>query len=158
METQRKSTTHDNVVKHVGLAFGLALLLYLGGYHLIEHYRNVKGPWRVTFGTDGHGQPKISISHERLSISNVALVFQGQRTEPSINTETTVVFDTPKTNVPFGKVVFLDTTFLPGTVTFDLFGHEIELLPRTLVVDLKEVAWKSGDTIRLSHTGESGRD
>ena len=31
--------------------------------------------------------------------------------------------------------------FLPGIVTMNLLGHEIELMPRTLVVDKKEVPW-----------------
>jgi hypothetical protein len=31
--------------------------------------------------------------------------------------------------------------FLPGVVTMNLLGHEIELMPRTLVIDKKEVPW-----------------
>jgi hypothetical protein len=46
--------------------------------------------------------------------------------------------------VPFGKCVFLDTTFLPGTVVLDLFGHEVQLLPRVLTIDHVEHAWHSG--------------
>jgi hypothetical protein len=41
---------------------------------------------------------------------------------------------------------------LPGTVTLRLFGHEIELLPRVLIIDRKEHPWKAGDTIRLAPT------
>ena len=33
--------------------------------------------------------------------------------------------------------------FLPGIVTMNLLGHEIELMPRTLVVDKKEVPWST---------------
>ena len=139
----------DRLTKHLIVGFVFALLLYLVGFGLIEHYRNEKGPWRVSFRADSDGQPSISISHPLLSISNVALVFQGEQAG-KFNGESTVLFDQPRTNVPFGRVLFLDTTFLPGTVTFDLFGHEIELRPRTLVVDLREVAWKSGATIKLS--------
>ncbi len=148
MDFQSQQTSRDSLVKHLILGFAFALVLYLVGYHLIEHYRNVKGPWRVSFRTDGQGQPSISISHQQLNISNVTFVFQGERVAQT-NTDATVVFDAPKTHVPFGKVIFFDTTFLPGTVTFDLFGHEIELLPRTLVVNLNEVAWKSGAIIEL---------
>ena len=139
----------DHLARHLIVGFVLALLLYLAGFYLIEHYRNVKGPWRVTFRADTQGQPSIAISHAQLNISNVTLAFQGEHVS-QFNSETTLFFDQPKTNVPFGKVLFLDTTFLPGTVTFDLFGHEIELRPRTLVVDLREVAWKSEATIKLS--------
>ena len=52
--------------------------------------------------------------------------------------------------VPFGKCVFMDTTFLPGTVTFELFGHEIELLPRVLIIDRQEHRWQSDAVIVLS--------
>ena len=51
--------------------------------------------------------------------------------------------------VPFGNCVFMDTTFLPGTVTLQLFGHEIELLPRVLVIDRQEHSWRPGNTIAL---------
>ena len=33
--------------------------------------------------------------------------------------------------------------FLPGVVTMNLLGHEIELMPRTLVIDKKEVPWNT---------------
>jgi hypothetical protein len=45
--------------------------------------------------------------------------------------------------------VFLDTTFLPGTVALSLFGHEVQLLPRVLTIDKVEKAWRSGETISL---------
>jgi hypothetical protein len=92
-----------------------------------------------------------------MGITNLTFVFAGERLAQS-NLASTVVFDSPKTNVPFGKVVFLDTTFLPGTVTFELFGHEIELLPRTLVVNLKEVPWKSGAIFKLSEQDRPKRN
>jgi hypothetical protein len=43
----------------------------------------------------------------------------------------------------------MDTTFLPGTLTLQVFGHEIELLPRVLVVDLKEHSWHSFELLSL---------
>ena len=52
-------------------------------------------------------------------------------------------------DVPFGKCVFLDPLFLPGTVTFEMFGHEIQLLPRVLTIDKVEHPWRNGETIRL---------
>ena len=33
--------------------------------------------------------------------------------------------------------------FLPGVVTMNLLGHEIELMPRTLVIDKKEIPWST---------------
>jgi hypothetical protein len=43
----------------------------------------------------------------------------------------------------------MDTTFLPGTVTLQVFNHEIELLPRVLVIDGQEHPWLSESTITL---------
>jgi hypothetical protein len=43
----------------------------------------------------------------------------------------------------------MDPTFLPGTLTFRLFGHEIELLPRVLMLDHQEHLWRSDEVIRL---------
>jgi hypothetical protein len=62
------------------------------------------------------------------------------------------VFREPKLvpyEVPFGQCVFMDTTFLPGTLTLQLFGHEIELLPRVLVVDRQEHPWRPATAITL---------
>jgi hypothetical protein len=39
--------------------------------------------------------------------------------------------------------------FLPGTVTLDCFGHEVELLPRVLVLNRRQVPWKSHTTNEL---------
>ena len=139
----------DPIFKHVALAFLGALILYVCGFKAIEHFRNVKGPWKVTFRTGTNGHPSITVNHETLSLTNVTLALQGEQISLT-NSTTTIVFDSPKTNVPFGKIIFLDTTVLPGTVTFDLFGHEIEFLPRVMVVNRKEVPWKSESVLNLT--------
>jgi hypothetical protein len=43
----------------------------------------------------------------------------------------------------------MDTTFMPGTVTFELFGHEIELLPRALIIDRQDHPWQRDAAITL---------
>ena len=71
---------------------------------------------------------------------------------PATNSPVTLVFNQPKPvpyEVPFGNCVFMDTTFLPGTITFQFFGHEIELLPRVLVIDRQEHSWRPDTTIAL---------
>ncbi|HZR17131.1 MAG TPA: hypothetical protein VFE51_07375, partial [Verrucomicrobiae bacterium] len=50
---------------------------------------------------------------------------------------------------PFGKCVFMDTTFLPGTIALEVFNHEVELRPRDLVIDRQEHPWLSESTITL---------
>jgi hypothetical protein len=39
-------------------------------------------------------------------------------------------------------------------VTFDLFGHEVELLPRVLIVNKREIKWNSQAKIELWPTNK----
>ena len=144
-------------VKPAGPAkqFILVFLLVLAGYIIcyqgIEHRRTHNGPWRVTFTTGSNDVPTIVIHQPRLTIANVQIRFAGETLRPT-NAPATLVFSEPKPvpyEVPFGKCVFMDTTFLPGTVTFQLFGHEIELLPRALVIDRQEHRWEPDSEIAL---------
>lgn len=136
------------ITKHFLMAFVLALVLYLTAYGLIEHLRQRKGGWEVTFASDPAGQPQVTVLQPRLGISNVQFRFVGEKV-PTTNLLRPVVFDRPLTNAPFGQILFIDTTFLPGTITFDFFGHEVQLLPRVLIVNKREVSWKSAGTIEL---------
>jgi hypothetical protein len=93
----------------------------------------------------------LLINQPSLAITNVHLYFPGQQL-PARNNSTTSRFAEAKPvpfDVPFGKCIFLDTTFLPGTVTLQLFGHEIELLPRALIIDHQEHPWLPESTNTL---------
>jgi len=148
----------DNPAKHFIIAFAIALLGYILVYHFIEERRTRKGPWKVTFTNTPSGNPEVVIDQTTLTISNVQILFSdGDVTDRSLITNyplpTTYTFSQPKVvpyDVPFGKCVFIDTTFLPGTLTFQFFGHEIELLPRVLVLDRHEHPWQSGEVINLA--------
>jgi hypothetical protein len=156
----------EGPAKHFIVAFLLAMVGYVFFYQTIEYRRIRKGPWQVTFTHSTAGAPAIVITQPKLAITNVQIVFPGgtssvtntsgalavdrARPEPPA---TTLQFAQPQPvpyDVPFGKCVFMDTTFLPGTVTFQLFGHEIELLPRVLVIDRREHRWQSDSVIVLS--------
>lgn len=52
-------------------------------------------------------------------------------------------------DLPFGRLSYRDPTFLPGVVTLEVFGATIECLPRTLVIDQKELEWNSVETITV---------
>ena len=54
-------------------------------------------------------------------------------------------------DLPFGKCVFLDTLYLPGSMAMELFGHQIQLMPRTMLIDRLEHAWLSGEKILLTN-------
>jgi len=134
-------------MKPVLVGLLLAVAIYAGGFALDQHLRTQRGPWEVTFTTAPSGAPAILVNQKKLNIANLKIVFLG---ETATNVRRTVVFDFPQKPAPFGKVKFEDLTYLPGTVTFDFFGHEIELLPRTLYINRKAHPWISNEAITLS--------
>ena len=62
----------------------------------------------------------------------------------------TIRFDTPAHTVPWGRVKYEDLTYLPGVVTLELYGHEIEMLPRTMYVNRQSVPWITATNITLT--------
>jgi hypothetical protein len=144
-------------LKHFVLAFFFALVCYAIFYPAIENRRTRKGPWLVRFTRATTGDPALVIDQPLLAITNLQLVFVGE-TLPASNSARMVTFEQPKQTpyeVPFGQCIFMDTTFLPGTVTFRLFGHEIELIPRVLMIDHQEHPWLSDAVITLHPEQES---
>jgi hypothetical protein len=137
----------------IGRQIFLVFLAVLTGYavvfSLIQHQRAGKGPWLITFATET-GEPTLVISQPTLDLREVKIVFSGQSV--GTNLTQTVDFSEPRGvpfAIPFGECVFFDGRFLPGTLVFQMFGHEIQLLPRVLTIDKVERPWKSGEVIRL---------
>lgn len=130
--------------------FAVCVVVYFGGFLAVQHWRHRRGPWEVTFTTRADGTPGVRISGPRLGIDGVDLWFPGTNlaVRPPARS---VRFDDParRHEVPFGSVKFLDTTVLPGTVTLDLFGNEVELLPRTLIVNREERPWRRVDALEI---------
>ena len=129
-------------LKHFLAGFALCAVFYLVSFHGIEHFRVRKGPWQITFTADA-GAPAIAINQPKLGIRNVKLTFPGAT---ATNVMETIAFDTARPvpfDVPGGQCVFLDTISLPGNVTLQIRGHQIQLLPRTLTIDHREQPWKS---------------
>jgi hypothetical protein len=137
------------------ILFALAIFaVYFVVFYGIEGCRSAKGPWEVTFGTN-EGGPLVVVKQPRLKY-DFRIAFPGERAAAT-NLPQTVKFDRPKREAPFGKVIYEDLMQLPGVVTFDLFGHEIELLPRTLIVNKREVRWDSQRSIVLWSTNKPAR-
>lgn len=140
----------DHFLRHAFIAFSITLLGYVLVYQADRWLRLRRGPWQVTFDLAPNGAPLILIDQPKLGIARARLEFPGE-TAPPFPAPQTLAFDSPlQTNLPFGRTLFLDTTYLPGAVTMDLFGHEIELLPRTLVLNRKEVPWSTARTLTLT--------
>ena len=138
----------DSLAKHLAIALAIAVVFYVAGFTWIEHRRVVKGPWQVTFLSDAAGQPAISIAQPMLNISE-KLSFPGEQAGRA-NLYVAMQFRQPMTHLPFGEMIFQDALFLPGTVAMRLFGHQVELLPRTLVIDNVEHPWERGKELSVS--------
>ena len=144
----------DGLIKHVAAAFVIALVLYALAYTGIEHRRTRQGPWQVAFTNDASGAPMLLVNQPFLSITNVQIVFPGAPLPKNFSAET-LAFDRPRPvpyDISFAQCIFMDTTFLPGTIVFVVFGHEIQLIPRVLTIDRKEQPWRSNATIVLIAT------
>jgi hypothetical protein len=143
----------DFSLKALGV-FGLVVAgLYLGVFYGCESWRQRKGAWEVEFVSDAQGHPSLAIYQPRLGISSVEVLFLGE-TLARTNLSQKVVFDRPLQPIPFGRALYADLTTLPGVVTLDLFGHELELLPRVLIADKREIPWKSETVIELAATNK----
>ena len=144
----------DNLLRHIWVPFLIAVLVYVFFYTGIEHRRTRNGPWEVVFTNNAAGAPTLMINQPKLAITNVQIIFPGGSNAATAQAAT-MEFSQPREvpyQLPFGKCVFMDTTFLPGTIVFDLFGHEIQLIPRVLSIDRKEIPWQSNATIPVAGT------
>lgn len=142
----------QGILKHALIAFAIAVAFYVAGFSWIQHRREVKGPWTVVFLTDPSGTPSIIVSHAKLDISQ-KITFTSEKL-PRANYLHAVEFAQPRSTIPFGQVIFQDPTFLPGTLTLNFFDHEIELLPRVLIIDKKEISWGAEKEIRIAGRGK----
>lgn len=135
------------------LLFALVLVGYALVFGWIERRRVTKGPWEITFSSKAE-HPELIIQQPTLNIRDVRIVF-ADAIAPS-NTVERIQFtkaQNPPYAVPFGECIFQDLLFLPGTVTLKLFGHEIQLIPRTLTINQQERPWQNGETIELRTIG-----
>jgi len=130
----------------LGVAAAIAVAAYVFLFSLDQYLQHRSGPWTVVFQASPGGEPSLSISHQRKGIEEVTILFSGVTNDP---VSTVVEFRKPTVSIPFGRLKHTDLTYLPGTVTLEVFGHEIELLPRTLYINRQEKEWRSGDVIRL---------
>lgn len=128
-------------------AFALAVGCYVVGFGVDRQLRTRRGPWSVTFQQGEGGDACLVIQQPRLGIRDVQVSFAGERwTQAPV----TVRFEHPRESVPLGRVKYDDLSYLPGVVTLELYGHEIELLPRVLYVDRRAVPWTQATNLVLT--------
>lgn len=127
-----------------------ALTIYFVGFFGVEYMRHRKGPWEVTFSSSD-GFAAIVVNQAKLGIADVTIVLSNDMVAAGF-AESVETYSEPREvpfDVPHGRVVYVDMTFLPGTVTYDLQGHAIELLPRALLINGREYPWENGQHIVL---------
>jgi hypothetical protein len=138
--------------KSVVLTFVIALIFYILAWSWMSRRQVGQGPWQVTFGTNTAGVPQIIITQNALGISNVVVRFEGETA--GTNALNTVAFSKPKMPTPFGRVVYDDLMFQPGSVALDCFGHVVEMLPRNLGLNGQPNEWRSGAQFSLWSTNK----
>jgi hypothetical protein len=139
------------------IPFGIAIVVYVVFYYGIEHRRTKNGPWRVTFTNDVSGHPVLLVEQPTLAITNLQISFIDETNRNSQSNAWNFAQPQPVPyEVPFGKCLFMDTTFLPGTLAFDLLGHQIQLIPRVLTIDGKELTWGANEWFIVSKTNVQG--
>jgi hypothetical protein len=129
----------------------VTLIVYIAIFSWVEDKRRKSGPWEITF-TQLDNSPALLINHPKLGLNNITIVFPGESLPT--NELKTISFPHGQTapfDLPFGKCVFLDTLYLPGTVTCEVFDHEIQMLPRTMTIDGIEHPWLAGEKILLTN-------
>lgn len=142
-------TAPGDVKKQVLTVFAVTVTIYVAAFAFDQHLRSRNGPWQLTFEAATNGFVTVQIDAPRLGVSNVVVSITGA-TVPEPVPSHRMTFDQPLQKPPFGKLLFEDLTYLPGTLSFDLFGHEVEMLPRVLTVDRREYPWSPGLRIELS--------
>jgi len=141
----------NSIWKQILAVFVCALLGYLAVFYWIEHQRRKDGPWQAAF-TMLDGNPAMVINHPQLQLTNITLVFVDA--PAPTNLPQTVAFEhglSAPFDLPFGQCVFIDSLYLPGTAACEMFGHEIQLMPRVLTIDRVERPWRSGEKILLTN-------
>jgi hypothetical protein len=142
-------TAPPKLWKHVIAAFLITLVVYIVAFNWIEHRRVRNGPWEVTF-QNSNGDLELVINQASEGIRDVRLHFT--EVPFGTNQSQTIQF-TAGRKVPFalptGRCIFLDPLFLPGKAVLDIAGHEIQIMPRVLIVDGVEHPWAATQSLSL---------
>lgn len=130
----------------------VAAAAYFALFAWIEHGRNRRGPWEVTFTRHTNGLPCLEISQPALGVHDVRIVFPEGAVSNVPALPVKRVFGEARGtpfDLPFGRCVFLDTISLPGTVAIEVGGRQVQLMPRTLTVEGREFPWRNAETLCL---------
>ncbi|MGZ4974337.1 MAG: hypothetical protein ACXWDN_16380, partial [Limisphaerales bacterium] len=80
----------DSFLRHAGIAAAIAVVFYLVFFNWMQHRREGKGPWQITFITDTGGAPSLDIQQPTFHLSH-RIIFDGVK-DPQTNLNQTVKF------------------------------------------------------------------
>ena len=140
--------------------FFIALSVYVLTYSTDQNLRRKDGGWEVSYTTNQTGTPMMVVNLPSAGITNRTVIFNGETVPPYFKTYATnyVIPTHLPVAVPFGQWFHGDLTYLPGVVTFNVFGadanttglrHEVELQKRGLVVNRQRYDW-NGTPVEVS--------
>lgn len=141
----------DRLSRHLLIASGLAVVLYVAGYTWIEGRRARHSPWVVEFLPEpAAAQLRLIIHQQSLGLGpvEVRLPLPEPAPEPA-RMEFQEVRPVPFP-VPGGQCVFHDATFMPGTVVLDFQGRKVQLLRRALTVETNEFPWSRREPVMVT--------
>jgi len=139
--------------KSVVLTFVGAVIFYALAWSWLNKWQTGTGPWEVSFSTNSTGVPQLIIAQPSLRISNITVLFEGE-TLAATNGTGLVAFHKPKTQTPFGRVIYDDLMFQPGSVAVDCFGHVVEMIPSALILNSISNGWRNASTYSLFPTNK----
>jgi hypothetical protein len=139
----------EKATKRFAVLFVATLFAYITIYSGCEMWRLRGGAYTLRFDLATNGTPILQLQHRRLLPGGpMTLTFPGESAPRLTNPPVLLSYDKPYTNdTPFGPMVFINTTDLPGTLALNAFGHAVELIPRRVLLDFAEIPWVSGTNV-----------
>ena len=159
-DTEAAAPPRESMMPFVVGMFFIALGVYVLMYSTDQNIRSKDGGWQISYTTNQSGTPMMVINLASSGITNRTVIFNGETVPPDFKTYTTN-YVTPThlpVAVPFGQWFHGDLTYLPGVLTFNVFGadanttglrHEVELQKRGLVINRKRYDW-NGTPVEVS--------
>jgi len=142
-------TTFTQIIKAITqIGLGVAIL-FIAIYFINRSFIRGNQYWVVAFEAK-NGSRQISISRSNSSIL-VNILFTKIKSDQFKGSKK-IIFSSSKNNeLPFGRLKTFDLTTFPGYIVLEIYGHEIKILERALIIDKHEYYWESnsGKTLKL---------
>ena len=117
----------------------ITLLVVIAAFIFIIKPIRERSPWNIKFEISD-GIPSIYISNNTPMVPATKIIFSNEKINRDLSEN--IAFEKHNINkIPFGEITFTDVTLFPGRITLKLFNHEIDILPRALIIDKKEYKW-----------------